>query len=348
MARRRQAQARGARAARSSSSWRARCWWASSRCSSTRCCAHLHPAAFRDVAGGGRIGRGHLLAAAAGQAPAHAPDATCSRSPRGCARAWACTSRGSGSNRRNDTWHKHSTSSSSAPAPAATSPRSAPPSSASRPPASRAGRTPKGELALGGTCLNVGCIPSKALLASSEEYEKALAPPRRRTASPSSGVKFDLAKMQARKDADRHQDDQGHRVPLQEEQDHLAAGPRPASSRGGDTYTIEVRAARRVQAKHVIIATGSKARHLPGIAVDNELVCDNEGALAFAAVPEAPRRDRRGRDRPGARQRLAPPGLRGHDPRGAADFPRRLPTRRSRRRRGSIFTKSRGSTSSSA
>jgi dihydrolipoamide dehydrogenase len=41
-----------------------------------------------------------------------------------------------------------------------------------------------------------------------------------------------------------------------------------------------------VSAKHVIIATGSKARHLPGIAVDNINVCDNEGALAFGAVPK--------------------------------------------------------------
>jgi dihydrolipoamide dehydrogenase len=41
-----------------------------------------------------------------------------------------------------------------------------------------------------------------------------------------------------------------------------------------------------VQAKHVIVATGSRARHLPNVAVDNELICDNEGALAFAAVPK--------------------------------------------------------------
>src|SRR3954466_6757602 len=61
-------------------------------------------------------------------------------------------------------------------------------------------KNPKGELTLGGTCLNVGCIPSKALLSSSEEVEKlehhiadhgiAVA-----------GVKVDLAKMQSRKDA---------------------------------------------------------------------------------------------------------------------------------------------------
>src|SRR5690606_16538437 len=42
-----------------------------------------------------------------------------------------------------------------------------------------------------------------------------------------------------------------------------------------------------VDAVNVIIATGSKARHLPGVPVDNQLVCDNEGALA---IPEVPRR----------------------------------------------------------
>src|SRR5258707_11393294 len=41
-----------------------------------------------------------------------------------------------------------------------------------------------------------------------------------------------------------------------------------------------------IQAKHVIIATGSRARHLPNVAVDNDQICDNEGALAFSAVPK--------------------------------------------------------------
>jgi len=58
---------------------------------------------------------------------------------------------------------------------------------------------------------------------------------------------------------------------------------------GGDTYTIEVAGPAgtdTVQAKYVIVATGSKARHLPNVAVDNVTVCDNEGALAFGAVPK--------------------------------------------------------------
>src|SRR5215470_8561146 len=58
----------------------------------------------------------------------------------------------------------------------------------------------KGELALGGTCLNVGCIPSKALLGSSEEYEKASHHLEDHGITVS-GLKLDLAKMQSRKDA---------------------------------------------------------------------------------------------------------------------------------------------------
>ena len=58
----------------------------------------------------------------------------------------------------------------------------------------------KGELALGGTCLNVGCIPSKALLASSEEYEKVGHHLADHGVSVT-GVKLDVARMQARKDA---------------------------------------------------------------------------------------------------------------------------------------------------
>src|SRR5947208_16176991 len=58
----------------------------------------------------------------------------------------------------------------------------------------------KGELALGGTCLNVGCIPSKALLSSSEAYEKA-GHHLEAHGIAVAGVKVDVAKMQARKDS---------------------------------------------------------------------------------------------------------------------------------------------------
>jgi dihydrolipoamide dehydrogenase len=60
-------------------------------------------------------------------------------------------------------------------------------------------------------------------------------------------------------------------------------------SGGGEKYMIEVADGGKsdiIESNHVIIATGSTARHLPGLAVDNETVCDNIGALAFNAVPD--------------------------------------------------------------
>ncbi|HUL95404.1 MAG TPA: dihydrolipoyl dehydrogenase [Usitatibacter sp.] len=143
-------------------------------------------------------------------------------------------------------------------------------------------RNAKGELALGGTCLNVGCIPSKALLASSEEYEKVAKHLEPHGISVS-GAKMDVAKMQARKEAIVTKMVKGVEYLFKKNKVTWLQGFGKFVS-GGDTYTIEV-GKERIQAKHVIVATGSKARHLPGVAVDNEVVCDNEGALAFASAP---------------------------------------------------------------
>ena len=143
-------------------------------------------------------------------------------------------------------------------------------------------RNAKGELALGGTCLNVGCIPSKALLASSEEYEKVAKHLEPHGISVS-GAKMDVARMQARKEAIVTKMVKGVEYLFKKNKVTWLQGFGKFVS-GGDTYTIEV-GKERIQAKHVIVATGSKARHLPGVAVDNEVVCDNEGALAFASAP---------------------------------------------------------------
>jgi dihydrolipoamide dehydrogenase len=146
----------------------------------------------------------------------------------------------------------------------------------------------RGELALGGTCLNVGCIPSKALLASSETFEKVT-----HDLEPHgilvSGAKVDLAKMQARKDAIVTKMTKGIEFLFKKNKIAWLQGFGRFKS-GGDVYTIDVvngdKATETLQAKHVIVATGSKARHLPNVPVDNDGVCDNEGALAFGAVPK--------------------------------------------------------------
>jgi dihydrolipoamide dehydrogenase len=141
----------------------------------------------------------------------------------------------------------------------------------------------KGELALGGTCLNVGCIPSKALLASSEEYEKAKHHLDAHGITVS-GVKIDIARMQARKDAIVTKMTKGIEYLFKKNKVTWFQGFARFVS-AGDVYTLQA-GKETLQAKHVIVATGSKARHLPNIAVDNETICDNEGALAFASVPK--------------------------------------------------------------
>ena len=141
----------------------------------------------------------------------------------------------------------------------------------------------KGELALGGTCLNVGCIPSKALLSSSEEYEKL----EHHVADHGitvSGIKLDLGKMQSRKDAIVTKMVKGVEYLFKKNKITWIQGF-GRFVKGGDTYTIAV-GGEEVTAKYVIVATGSKARHLPGVPVDNVTIVDNEGALAFGQVPK--------------------------------------------------------------
>jgi dihydrolipoamide dehydrogenase len=148
-------------------------------------------------------------------------------------------------------------------------------------------KTPQGEYALGGTCLNVGCIPSKALLESSENYERVLHKFKVHGIS-ASGVKFDLATMLARKDKIVHKMTSGIAGLFKKNKVTWLQGHGRFVS-GGTSWKLEVqgdKGAETVEAKNVIIATGSKARHLPEAPVDNKVICDNEGALAFSEVPE--------------------------------------------------------------
>lgn len=148
-------------------------------------------------------------------------------------------------------------------------------------------RNPKGEPALGGTCLNVGCIPSKALLASSETYED-ISHHAGEHGIKVSGAELDLAKMLARKDGIVSKMTKGIEFLFRKNKIVWLKGHGRFAGRGDSGYQIEVAAESGTevyQARQVIIATGSRARHLPGIAVDNTTVCDNEGALALNTVP---------------------------------------------------------------
>ncbi|KAF1017798.1 MAG: dihydrolipoyl dehydrogenase [Burkholderia sp.] len=149
-------------------------------------------------------------------------------------------------------------------------------------------KNPVGMLKLGGTCLNVGCIPSKALLTSSEEFEKTsyhLAD----HGITVGDVKIDTAKMLARKDAIVEKMTGGIEYLFKKHKITWLKGHGKCTGKTDAGVQIEASSAGEtevVTAKNVIIATGSKARHLPNLPVDGKIVADNEGALTFETVPK--------------------------------------------------------------
>ena len=143
---------------------------------------------------------------------------------------------------------------------------------------------PKGEVRLGGTCLNVGCIPSKALLQSSEHFDNARHGFVMHGIS-TGDVAIDVKTMVKRKDNIVTQLTGGIKGLFKKNKVALLPGHGKFTGGGEDGWEIDV-AGEAVVAKHVIVATGSRPRHLDGIPVDNKQICDNAGALAFDAVPK--------------------------------------------------------------
>jgi dihydrolipoamide dehydrogenase len=143
-----------------------------------------------------------------------------------------------------------------------------------------------GKPAPGGTCTNVGCIPSKALLQSSENYEHA----GHAFADHGigvSGLTIDVKKMLARKDRVVAQNNDGILYLFKKNKIAFFHGFGSFAGKEGDLWKLAVAGSKPAEltAKHVIIATGSKPRALPGVAIDNVRVLDNEGALAIPDVP---------------------------------------------------------------
>ncbi len=146
-----------------------------------------------------------------------------------------------------------------------------------------------GKYSLGGTCLNVGCIPSKALLQSSENYAELLHSFADHGIS-CSNPQIDVTKMLARKEGIINKNANG--ISFLFKKNKISELHGWAQFKGVDQgkYLIEIAAQdgliATVSATHVIIATGSNARGLPSIATDNVVVIDNEGALDIAEVPQ--------------------------------------------------------------
>ena len=140
----------------------------------------------------------------------------------------------------------------------------------------------------GGTCTNVGCIPSKALLQSSEHFEQANHHFADHGIS-TGPVKMDVAKMVARKDAVVKQNNDGILYLFKKNKVSFFHGRGSfVNAVDGGGYTIQVSGATNetLVAKQVVVATGSSARALPGVAFDEVNVLSNDGALRLGATPK--------------------------------------------------------------
>jgi dihydrolipoamide dehydrogenase len=145
----------------------------------------------------------------------------------------------------------------------------------------------KGGPAPGGTCTNVGCIPSKALLQSSEHFEHA----GHGFADHGIGVgelRIDVAKMLGRKNSVVKQNNDGILYLFKKNKVTFFHGRGSFNKAVEGGYEIAVAGAKpeELTARHVIVATGSNARALPGAAFDEESILSNDGALRIPAVPK--------------------------------------------------------------
>ncbi len=144
----------------------------------------------------------------------------------------------------------------------------------------------KGGPAPGGTCTNVGCIPSKALLQSSEHFEHA-GHAFKEHGIDVAGLSLNLPQMLKRKETVVKQNNDGILFLLKKNKVSFfhGRGAFAGAVDGGYTVSVAGAVAETLQTKHVIVATGSSARELPGAPFDEKLILSNTGALAMEAVP---------------------------------------------------------------
>jgi dihydrolipoamide dehydrogenase len=136
----------------------------------------------------------------------------------------------------------------------------------------------------GGTCTNVGCIPSKALLQSSEHYEHA----GHHFADHGIGLKdlsIDVKKMLARKDTVVKQNNDGILYLFKKNKVTFFHGRGSFVKAAEGGWEVAVNGESLV-AKNVVVATGSNARALPGVPFDEDKILSNDGALRVGAVPK--------------------------------------------------------------
>lgn len=139
----------------------------------------------------------------------------------------------------------------------------------------------------GGTCTNVGCIPSKALLQSSEHFDHA----NHHFADhgiTATNVKIDIAKMIGRKDTVVKQNNDGILYLFKKNKISFFHGRGSFAKAVESGYEIQVTGTTEelLTARQIIVATGSNARALPGTPFDEEMVLSNDGALRLGSVPK--------------------------------------------------------------
>jgi dihydrolipoamide dehydrogenase len=137
----------------------------------------------------------------------------------------------------------------------------------------------------GGTCLNIGCIPSKALLQSSEKYEETLHALGQHGVKVS-GVALDLPSMLARKDKVVAENTKGVEFLFRKNKIEYVKGAARLTARDQVAVALNAGGSRALSAKKaIILATGSESSDLPGIKIDEKRIVSSTGALALSSVP---------------------------------------------------------------
>ncbi len=137
---------------------------------------------------------------------------------------------------------------------------------------------------LGGTCLNVGCIPSKALLDSSHHYEDAVKHFEEHGIEIPGEVKVNLEKMISRKQSVVDQTTGGIDFLMKKNKIDVYEGV--GSFKDATHIKIDGKEATEIEAKHIIIATGSKPANLPFIDLDKERIITSTEALKLKEIPK--------------------------------------------------------------
>ncbi len=139
---------------------------------------------------------------------------------------------------------------------------------------------------MGGTCLNVGCIPSKALLDSSHHYEDAIKKLPEHGIDIKGEINFDLSKMIARKQAVVDQTTKGIDFLMKKNDIKVFNGIGSFKDNNNIDLIVNGKVVETINSKNIIIATGSKPSKLPFAEIDKERIITSTEALSLKEVPK--------------------------------------------------------------